>query len=177
MALQIGAKPDSGFEDPLGMLSDCHRRIEHFLAILCTVAQRAQGRTLTEEESAAAQSALQYFRVGGQRHTADEEESLFPRLTAVGGFLELDRLEHDHADANHLHTEVDQLYHSWISSKSLSESESHRLLFAADRLRELYQAHIQVEDNVVFPKAAQVLDKTAVEAIGREFRARRQRNQ
>ena len=24
MAIQIGAKPDSGFDDPIGMLKDCH---------------------------------------------------------------------------------------------------------------------------------------------------------
>lgn len=48
MGMQIGAKPDSGFNDPIGMLKDCHRRIEHFLGILCVVAKRAQGRGLTE---------------------------------------------------------------------------------------------------------------------------------
>ena len=174
MAVQIGAKPDSGFDDPLGMLSDCHRRIEHFLAILCTVADRAQGRTLTEEEIAAVRSALQYFRGGGRRHTADEEESLFPRLIDAGGFEELNRLEDDHVEANHLHAEVEGLYLSWISGGYLPESESRRLLSSTNRLRDLYQAHIQIEDNIVFPKAAQVLDKSAVEAIGQEFRARRQ---
>ena len=43
MSVQIGAKPDSGFDDPLGMLKDCHRRIEHFLGILRLVAERATG--------------------------------------------------------------------------------------------------------------------------------------
>jgi hypothetical protein len=50
MAIQIGAKRDSGFDDPLGMLKDCHRRIENFLGILCVVVERAQGRSLTGEE-------------------------------------------------------------------------------------------------------------------------------
>lgn len=31
MGIQIGAKPDSGFEDLIGMLMDCHCRIEQFL--------------------------------------------------------------------------------------------------------------------------------------------------
>ena len=72
MGIQIGAKPDSGFDDPIGMLEDCHRRIEQFLNILRVVAGRAQGRALSDEEAAAVQSAIQYFRSGGQRHTADE---------------------------------------------------------------------------------------------------------
>jgi len=84
MAIQIGAKPDSGFDDPIGMLKDCHRRIESFLHILCVVADRAQGRRLTDEERAAVQAALQHFRTGEQRHTADEEQSLFPRLRKIG---------------------------------------------------------------------------------------------
>jgi hemerythrin-like domain-containing protein len=174
MAVQIGSKPDSGFDDPLGMLRDCHRRIEHFLDILCAVAERAQGRILTQEEIAAVQSALNYFRVGGQRHTADEEYSLFPRLIAAGGVAELDRLEDDHRDAAQLHAEVEVLYQGWISGGLLAESDSRRLLSSTGRLHDAYQAHIQIEDNVVFPKAAQVLDKDAIEAIGREFRARRQ---
>jgi hemerythrin-like domain-containing protein len=173
VAVQIGAKPDSGFDDPIGMLKDCHRRIERFLEILCAVAERAQGRILTEEEIAAVQSALNYFRVGGQRHTADEEESLFPRLIAAGGFEELDGLEHDHAEAGQLHAEVEAIYHTWISAGSLSESQFRLLLSSTGRLRDLYQAHIQVEDNVVFPKAAQVLDRNVIGTIGQEFRARR----
>jgi len=110
MGIQIGAKPDSGFNDPLGMLKDCHRRIEHFLGILCIVSERAHGLGLTGEEIAAVEAAFNYFRLGGQRHTADEEESLFPRLISVGGFAELDRLEHDHDEAGQLHNEVEGLY-------------------------------------------------------------------
>jgi hypothetical protein len=120
----IGAKPDSGFDDPLGMLKDCHRRIEHFLGILCIVAERAQGRVLTEEEIAAVEAALNYFRLGGQRHTADEEDSLFPCLISVGGFAELDRLEHDHEEAGQLHDDqngfTERCYRIPISCRSFA---------------------------------------------------------
>jgi hemerythrin-like domain-containing protein len=155
------------------MLKDCHRRIEHFLGILCLVAERAQGRGLTQEEITAVEAALNYFRLGGQRHTADEEQSLFPRLISAGGFAELDRLEHDHGEAEQLHDNVEGLYRSWISSGSLSDSDCSSLVAATDRLRHLYKDHIQVEDNIVFPRAAQVLDKDAIKAIGLEFQARR----
>ena len=69
MAIRIGSKPDSGFDDPIGMLKDCHRRIESFLGILCVVVDRAQDRNLTDEERDAVKAALEYFRTGGQRHT------------------------------------------------------------------------------------------------------------
>jgi hemerythrin-like domain-containing protein len=177
MAIQIGARPDSGFDDPIGMLKDCHRRIERFLHILWVVANRAAGRALTDEEAAAVQSALHYFRQGGQRHTADEEESLFPRLraeSAAGNFEELGGLESDHRQANSLHAAVETLYLAWISNGLLSPEDEERLLYATEQLKHLYKGHIQVEEQVVFPHAAQMLDSRTIAAIGQEFRARRE---
>jgi hemerythrin-like domain-containing protein len=144
MAIQIGAKPDSGFDDPIGMLKDCHRRIESFLGILCVVVDRAQGRSLTDEERDAVKAALQYFRTGGQRHTADEEESLFPRLrkSDAKSFEEIDRLEDDHREANNLHNSVERLYSVWIESGSLSAENTRLLLSETARLKQLYSAHI-----------------------------------
>jgi hypothetical protein len=37
MAIQIGQRPDHDFHEPLGLLSDCHRRIEHFLRVFIAV--------------------------------------------------------------------------------------------------------------------------------------------
>ncbi len=176
MGIQIGAKPDSGFDDPIGMLKDCHRRIERFLHILWVVADRAPGRALTDEETAAVQAALQYFHVGGQRHNADEEESLFPRLRAEGvngHHEELGRLESDHRNANELHAAAETLYTAWISAGRLSPEDEQRLQSVTEQLKNLYEAHIQVEEQVVFPHAVQALDRRTIEAIGLEFRARR----
>lgn len=175
MAIQIGAKPDSGFDDPIGMLKDCHRRIESFLGILGVVVSRAQGRSLTDEERGAVQASLQYFRTGGRRHTLDEEESLFPRLrkSAVDSFRDIDRLENDHHEANKLHESVERLYSTWVDSGSLRSNDTMQLLTETERLKQLYSDHIQVEESIVFARAIQVLDSHAISAIGTEFRFRR----
>lgn len=174
--IQIGAKPDSGFDDPIGMLIDCHRRIEHFLNILCFVANRAQGRALSDEESAAVQSALQYFRVGGQRHTADEEQSVFPRLRAIAGtgaFADLDALETDHRRAGELHHAAETLYSAWIAEGPLQPEQEEQLSSTTTYLRLLYSEHIQMEEKRVFPHAAAALPSKQIAEIGQEFRARR----
>ncbi len=175
MAIQIGAKPDSGFDDPIGMLKDCHRRIESFLEILCVVVERAHDRCLTGEERGAVQAALKYFRTGGRRHTADEEESLFPRLrkSDAKSFDEIDRLEDDHHEANELHESVDRLYSKWIEAGVLGLEEAQRLRLQTARLKQLYSDHIQVEETIVFARAIQILDRHAIAAIGTEFRFRR----
>jgi hemerythrin-like domain-containing protein len=176
MAIQIGAKPDSGFDNPIGMLQDCHRRIEHFLDILCIVAERAPARSLTGEERSAVQAALQYFHVGGERHTADEEESLFPRLRAeptADSVKEIDRLERDHLHAAHLHESVDWLYTAWISADLLESGQQRRLLSETRQLKQLYAEHIQIEESIIFPQAARILDRAALDAMKSEFIARR----
>jgi hemerythrin-like domain-containing protein len=175
MAIQIGAKPDSGFDDPIGMLKDCHRRIESFLGILCVVVDRAQGRSLIDDERRAVQAALQYFQTSGQRHTADEEESLFPRLrkSAARSFEEIDRLEDDHHEASDLHGSVERSYSTWIESGGLGSEETQQLLSETTRLKQLYSTHIEIEETIVFARARQVLDSQAIAAIGTEFRFRR----
>lgn len=176
MATQIGAKPDSGFDDPIGMLIDCHRRIERFLYVLCVVANRARNRALKDEEVAALQSALQYFRVGGLRHTADEEESLFPRLrffSATDILAELRRLESDHCQAGELHALVDASYSEWIAAGHLSPEDERRLQSGTRQLKHLYDEHIQIEEKTVFPRATEMLDSQTIAAIGQEFHARR----
>ena len=40
MPITIGAKRESDFTDPVGMLGDCHRRIERFLNVQVTLATR-----------------------------------------------------------------------------------------------------------------------------------------
>jgi hemerythrin-like domain-containing protein len=176
MEIQIGAKPDAGFDDPIGMLTDCHRRIERFLHILRVVVERADGRSLTAEETEAIEAALQYFRAGGQRHNADEEESLFPRLRAecAGDELaEIVGLESDHQQANGLHAAVEDLYRNWIAAGRLTAEDEQRLRSITDQLQRLYREHIRIEEQAVFPHAAQVLGRNAIQAMGEEFRARR----
>jgi hemerythrin-like domain-containing protein len=181
MAVQIGAKPDCGFDDPIGMLKDCHRRIERFLHVLVVVVDRAAGRSLTEDEKSAVLSAMSYFQQGGKRHTADEEESLFPRLRtklhAQFSAAEIERiesLEHDHRLADRLHETVDAHFTVWIKADRLNTEEEKKLQFATRKLKELYEAHIQIEEGIVFPRASQVLDLESISAMGEEIRLRRE---
>lgn len=176
MAVQIGAKLDSGFDDPIGLLKDCHRRIEKFLIILSKVAAQAKGRSLTTEERSAIESSMRYFQQSGPRHTADEEDSLFPRLRAFAGPHSLDKiavLEHQHDIASGLHEEVDHLYTAWIADGALTPLQQELLKSNCSELNHIYEEHIEAEESAVFPLAVEFLDAHAIAAMGDEFRARR----
>ena len=175
MTVQIGARPDSGFDDPLGMLADCHRRIERFLDILCRVAARAEGRTLSREEIEAVEAALKYFQESGPRHNRDEEESIFPRLRAAHAavMVEVDRLEGEHQQTEALHKECAELYARWIAEEELHGADRSRLPAVLTRLERIYREHIRLEEDVVFPCAAKVFDRSAMSEAGAEFKTRR----
>jgi hemerythrin-like domain-containing protein len=177
--IQINRRPDHDFDEPLGLLSDCHRRIEHFLDILNAVHAKVGGEALSTSDRSALEGSLQYFRTAAPRHTADEEESLFPRLresrdpVAAQALAVIDGLEHDHEEANAHHEAVDVLIRRWLSAGPLTAAESAELRDRLSRLQALYQRHIAVEDQELFPAAARVLDDDQIGQIGREMAARR----
>ena len=178
MGIQIGAKPDSGFDDPLGMLKDCHRRIERFLHLLCTIPARATGRALDEPEREAVEAALQYFARSGPLHNLDEEESLFPRMRTAGAhdlLEQMARLEAEHQRAAGLHEAIAALYTRWLQGGALPTQEEEWLERNARELEEIYRDHIRLEEEVVFPRAAKALDASVLPAMGREFKERRER--
>jgi hemerythrin-like domain-containing protein len=161
MPVQIGAKAHN-FSDPTGLLSDCHRRIEMFLRSLEGVAWVID-RPLTEEARAALESASRYFREAAPKHTADEEESLFPRLRQMrnpdveSAIERLEPLEDEHRLARPLHAEVEELGQQCLTTGNLSSTKADAFGKAIASLVSIYKQHISIEDHFVFPLAARLL--------------------
>ena len=179
MPIVIGTKQESDFSDPIGMLGDCHRRIERFLGVLQKLAAEQRGASLTDAERAALQTSLRYFRDAAPKHTADEEESLFPRMRKTGDpgtQMLLDRittLESDHKIAEAAHDEVNALGQTWLSRGHLNPAEASRLSALLGQLVTLYARQIALEDSDVFPTAVRLLSPADRRAIGLEMASRR----
>jgi hemerythrin-like domain-containing protein len=178
MPIRIGAKPEHGFDQPLGLLSDCHRRIEHFLGMMINVLERSNGgqNSMTTSERDALEAALKYFEVAAPRHTQDEEHSLFPRLRAsqqpeaLAAMARIESLEQDHERADAMHAQVHRICRQWLDGFTPPDRQLHQLLHD---LRELYAHHIQLEDSELFPLAARLLSGEQLTEIGQEMARRR----
>jgi hypothetical protein len=46
MLLKVNQSVDHGFNEPIGLLGDCDRRVERLLGILITVTRTRQGQSL-----------------------------------------------------------------------------------------------------------------------------------
>jgi hemerythrin-like domain-containing protein len=166
------------FANPVGLLSDCHRRIESFLSTLLAVASHADGALDTERRNAL-ETALKYFREAAPMHTADEEESLFPLLRLLGrpdisGVLQqLERLESDHKTAESWLREIEGIGQCWLRQEQICPQEATRLKDLVVSLSELYAAHIAMEEGLVFPMAEAELSESDKRVLGRAMASRR----
>ena len=160
-----------GFEDPLGMLVACHRRIERELATLERLQRHLPEHGCDDAARAAALAILKYFDGAAPNHHADEEASLFPRLRSLAespaGEL-IDELERDH----------DAFAASWRRLRPLlagiaASVRANLSPKQVDDLRAAYAAHILREERLLIPLAAEALDADALRQIGQEMAARR----
>jgi hemerythrin-like domain-containing protein len=178
MPVSIGTTENT-FANPIGLLMDCHRRIERFLQALLKIAADGHGGALDTQHSESLEAALKYFREAAPRHTADEENDLFPALREMAGpraaevIASLDQLEGDHKNADAWHREVEQIGARWLREDSLSADQVIRLKTLLACLADLYRSHIAIEEQEVFPVAKAELSDSAKQVIGRSMASRR----
>src|SRR5262245_38516675 len=94
----FGQAPAPGFDDPLGVLRACHRRMERQLATLERLRKHLPIHHADADARTAASAILRYFDTAAPNHHEDEELSLFPRLIAAAPDIEavIGSLTRDH---------------------------------------------------------------------------------
>ncbi|MGV3722995.1 MAG: hemerythrin domain-containing protein [Actinomycetota bacterium] len=171
--------PSPTFDDPIGMLKACHRRIERSLVVLGRVADQEEQRPLDEAGRLALQQLLHYFEVGVPRHAADEEQSLFPRLRGLaepdirsGAIIE--QLELDHQELDEAHRRLNALGEELLRTGRFAAAP-HRAEFRrlSKALADTYARHIREEDEELFPLASNTLAREQMDEVGGEMAVRR----
>lgn len=165
--VQIGGKAAT-IDTPIEHLMACHRRIEERLDTLVNAADHVEHDPAAA--AAAIEKSLRFLDTNGVLHTRDEEESLFPRLRPrlSGSDLQfVDSLEQQHHEAELIYSELKAL------APELSAASLTRYRDCAERLRTLYRAHIQAEDEILTALARRALPGDEIEAISREMKGRR----
>lgn len=159
------------FDDPLGMLSACHGRIERQLETLERLQRHLPEHGCDNDARAAARGILKFFDTAAPNHHEDEEASVFPRLlTTLPGVAErlVADLARDHA----------QLAVNWRRLRPLlaSIAAGQRANLSPRQVaavRAAYDAHIAKEEAELIPLAAEVFDAATLKTIGQEMAARR----
>lgn len=173
-AIQIGSPKPPGFDQPIELLKDCHRRIEYFLGALSGAIARNRRGPLDAEGREHLSRAIEYFRSGLPRHTRDEEDSLFPRLqTAPELSACLASLTGEHREEESAMEDLLRRLEPVAQGEALPADTLDGLAQAAGALRARYAAHIAREEEELFPAAARLLSEAELSAVGEEMAARR----
>jgi hemerythrin-like domain-containing protein len=166
----LGPEAAPGFDDPLGMLYACHRRMERQLASLGRLRRHLPEHHADTDARVAARAILRYFDMAAPNHHDDEEASLFPRLAAaapqIARSTALLQREHRHLDAH------------WMKLRPLlaAIATGNGAFLPTKGVTEFcdaYLRHLQREEEDLLPVAAELLDAAALAAIGAEMAQRR----
>lgn len=162
---------------PSELLLACHQRIRHFSEVAVKLAH-AHG--IAESEIVQAATGLhRYFTVALPLHEADENLSLHPRLRRAVPAEELAGPAADAMLDQHLAIDelVERLVPLWLLLRSAPEKlpeTSAEMCSLASRLDELFQAHLKLEEETIFPAVDKYLSANDQADIVREMRERRE---
>ena len=164
-------------EDAVDLLTGCHDRIRHFTGAAMRLAH-AQGAT-ADDISQTAANVHRYYTVSLPLHEADEEDTLRPRLALIGD----ERMSHALTAMHDQHQAIDELLERLLPLLVLVRNNPEALRAAAAEmcsitkaLNEVFQAHLQMEEEVIFPAIRAQLAEEVREEMLREMRARRKSN-
>ena len=168
------SESSSTLDRPLQHLTACHRRIEERLATLERVAGHLEARR--GEALEAMESCFRFFESNGVLHTADEEESLFPRLQP--GLTEEERtfiagLESQHREADQLYIQLKAIANRLRAGQPATVELQQRYRATSARLAELYRSHIAAEDQTLTALGERVLSESQLDEISKEMKRRR----
>ncbi|MBI1786280.1 MAG: hemerythrin domain-containing protein [Acidobacteria bacterium] len=166
-----GAEPNSTLDNPLDHLVACHRRIEERLGTLERAADALESQREDALEAIAA--CFRFLDTNGILHTADEEESVFPRLRPrlnpeESGYLE--SLEEQHREAEQLYTELKDTVARYRAGEAAAGT---RLRALVERFCRLYRTHIASEDQTLIDLGRQRLEAGELALVSREMKNRR----
>ena len=170
------ASPQSKTEDAVDLLTGCHDRIRHFTGAAVRLAH-AQGATADDISQTAAR-VHRYYTVSLPLHEADEEDTLRPRLAVIAD----EKMSHALAAMHEQHQAIDELLDRLLPLLVLVQSNAENLHAVAGEmcsitraLDEIFRAHLQMEEEVIFPAIRAVLAEGVREEMLGEMRARRER--
>lgn len=161
-------------EDAVDLLIGCHQRIRHFTGVAIKLAH-AHGAT-AEEIGQAAAGVHRYYSVSLPLHEADEDQTLQPRLRAVAG----EPVRHALLVMGEQHQAIDELIERLLPLLVLVRNNPDALAEVGGEmcsitkaLEEIFRAHLQMEEEVIFPAIRSALPESTREEILHEMQERR----
>ena len=163
-------------ETPVQELIACHERIRHFTVVARRIAEACS--IALEQVADAAADVYRYFTVALPLHEADENLSIDPRLEAALPDSEIAQASREMVrQHSEIRTVLNMLFPLWDALCREPEklpAFAPRLLELSAEFDRLWDIHLKLEEETVFPAVERTLDAATQAEIMREMRERRQ---
>lgn len=174
MTLQMNSRA-ADFDHPLEMLTACHGRIEAQCETLRRLAAHLPVHGCDAQAQQAASNVMRYFDSAGRHHREDEEQDLFPAMTAAAHGENAERIA---LLVSHLAHEHDELEKTWLGLRDALENIAHGENAPLDALEVnrfcgMYHAHMAMEEANLFPLAELLLGAGTIAGLGKAMAKRR----
>ncbi len=170
----LSSTQKSETEDAVDLLVGCHQRIRHFTGVAVKLAH-AHGAA-ADEITQAAGNVHRYYSVSLPLHEADEDQTLQPRLVAVAD----EQVRHALLAMGEQHQAIDELLERLLPLLMLVRDNPDTLpqiggemCSVTKVLEEIFGAHLQMEEEVIFPAIRNVLPESTRAEILHEMQERR----
>jgi len=168
------AKSEPKTEDAVDLLTGCHDRIRHFTGVAVKLAHAPNAPP--DEIRQAAARVHRYYGVSLPLHEADEEETLRPRLESIPN----EKIRHALVAMSDQHIAIDELLERLLPLLVMVQNNPETLHAAGAEmcaitkaLDEMFRAHLQMEEEVIFPAIRESLAESAQRDMLREMQGRR----
>jgi hemerythrin-like domain-containing protein len=159
--------------DAVDLLLECHDRIRNFLALARRIAERGAGDPAGVPE--AAERVRRYVTQALPLHARDEEESILPRLRGRDPALDaaLATMTREHLEHEPPLAALVEACEALAEDPARLPDLAPAVLRATAELEHHFAAHLQREEEVVFPAMRRLFDAATDAAVVAEIRARR----
>jgi iron-sulfur cluster repair protein YtfE (RIC family) len=170
MLVTLGQKRSD--PDLRGLLLDCHTKIRSFARLAVELSTRDDLADSELRDGCA--RCERYFTEALPLHVADEDESLRPRMRAcsTAAAAALASMSAQHAEHRALLSALLVALGAMRERGSTAETRA-ALAAVAPRVEREFEAHLALEEAVIFPEIATALSPEQRADVLRELRARR----
>ncbi len=172
-----GKDESSSRKNALEMLLDCHERIRHFMQLSRTLAHAEFAPS--SEIAETAEAIARYFSIALPLHEADENETLFPRLKVAlieGNLVRVaaETMVEQHKAIDELAADLLSICYSLNRHPEALPTLARRIEDVTRALDKIFDAHLKLEETVIFPAALELLTAEQLEEMAHEMQGRRQ---
>jgi hemerythrin-like domain-containing protein len=171
--LLLNTPPAAGVDEPFELLAACHERVRRSLRLLERLVAHAERQGPDAQAAGAARDLLRYFSIAAPLHHEDEERHLLPLLRSSAQAALVEAAFQIGADHAQMRAQWPPIGQALIQIADGRLPDLALLRDRVDAFCRLHEAHLAVEDGLVFPAVARRADAAHLRRMSADMAARR----